>query len=87
MKRIALTFAALSAILCFDSPPTQAGTYGNAPWCAVMETGSGSYEVDCGYYSVQQCTPNVIAGNRGFCQMNPYWRSSPTPFAYARRHR
>jgi hypothetical protein len=31
---------------------------------------------ECQYQSVAECTPNVLAGNRGFCQRNPYWQGS-----------
>jgi hypothetical protein len=27
--------------------------------------------LDCRYRTVEECVPNVIAGNRGFCNLNP----------------
>ena len=75
--RIALPIAAIAAIVCLDAPSSHAQITGNAPWCAVMEIGAGEVERDCAYYSLRECTPNVIAGNRGFCQMNPYYREAP----------
>jgi hypothetical protein len=44
-----------------------------APWCAVMNYGTGSMVWDCSYASIETCQPNVIAGNRGFCNPNPYY--------------
>ncbi len=48
-------------------------SYQQAPWCAVVSTGTGSVYWDCSYASLEACTPNVIAGNRGFCNQNPYF--------------
>lgn len=87
MMRIALSIATLAAVLCFGVRPGQAGTYGEAPWCAVVETGGGGVERDCEYFSIEECSPNVIAGNRGICQMNPYYRGAPAPAGYPRRGR
>ncbi len=74
MMRIALSTAALVAVLLAEIPSGHAQTYGNAPWCAVVEIGAGEVEWDCEYSSAQQCAPNVIAGNRGQCTPNPNWR-------------
>ena len=54
-----------------------------APWCAVMNMGTGDMHWDCSYASIQACTPNVIAGNRGFCNPNPAYRG---PVEVQRRH-
>ena len=69
--RLVLAIAAVAAALCFDVPASQA--YGDAPWCAVVSVGQGDVVWDCHYHSVEECRPNVIAGNRGFCNMNPAW--------------
>jgi hypothetical protein len=79
MTRIALAIAPLVTILCFALSPTHAQAYGNAPWCAVRELGSGEVEWDCEYYSAAECAPTVIAGNRGFCNLNPYLAYAPRP--------
>ena len=42
-----------------------------APWCAVITIGEDSVYWDCRYSSIEQCRPNVLAGNRGFCNPNP----------------
>lgn len=46
--------------------------YGDAPWCAVINLGMGEVYWDCQYRTFEACVPNVIAGNRGFCNVNPY---------------
>ena len=45
-----------------------------APWCAVVNMGTGNVVWDCRYGSIEACRPNVIAGNRGFCNPNPAYR-------------
>jgi hypothetical protein len=43
-----------------------------APWCAVINLGPGGGDYwDCRYATLEACVPNVIAGNRGHCNMNP----------------
>jgi hypothetical protein len=81
MTRIALAIAPLATILCFALSPAKAQTYGNAPWCAVRELGTGEVQWDCQYASAAECAPTVVAGNRGFCNVNPYlaWARPPGP--------
>jgi hypothetical protein len=79
MIRITLAIAPLAAILCFMLSPAKAQTYGNAPWCAVRELGTGEVQWDCQYYSAAECAPTVVAGNRGFCNVNPYLAYAPAP--------
>jgi hypothetical protein len=91
MTRIALAIAALAAALCFAAAaPSQAGTYGNAPWCSVQNLGMGEFEWDCEYASAAVCAPTVVAGNRGFCNPNPYFGEerawAPAPH-YRHHHR
>jgi hypothetical protein len=70
----AATFAAVIAGgIGFSGRPAHAGTIGNAPWCAVQSLGAGDIVWDCEYQTVAQCQPQVIAGNRGFCNRNPAW--------------
>jgi hypothetical protein len=64
--------AVLLATAFASAPPAQAQTYGHAPWCAVINIGTGEVVWDCQYRTVEECAPNVIAGNRGFCNLNPY---------------
>jgi hypothetical protein len=50
-----------------------------APWCAVVSTGFENETWDCHYASIEECRPNVIAGNRGFCQPNPAYNGPVEP--------
>ncbi|MFZ3354692.1 MAG: DUF3551 domain-containing protein [Xanthobacteraceae bacterium] len=90
MTRIALAIAAFAAAVCFGMPSSQAGQTGNAPWCAVQNLGMGEVEWDCRYASAAACAPNVTGGNRGFCNLNPYFAAergyAPAP-RYRHHHR
>src|SRR5262245_28447472 len=44
-----------------------------APWCAVTSGGDGDMHWDCHYRSIEECLPNVLAGNRGWCNPSPYF--------------
>lgn len=61
--------ATFAAVLCLQAPASYA--FGDAPWCAVIELGTGSVYWDCQYRTVEECVPNVLAGNRGSCTQNP----------------
>ena len=85
--RLMLAVFVLAAALCFDIPPSQA-YYGDGPWCAVVSVGTGDVIWDCHYRSIEECRPNVIAGNRGFCNMNPAWPGWYAPKTVApKKHR
>jgi hypothetical protein len=73
MVRILPAAAAVTAILLFGMARSDAAYVGNAPWCAVVNIGMGTMEWNCQFASVEACRPNVIAGNRGFCALNPYY--------------
>jgi len=62
----ALVLAAGAIVLLTGSAQAE----GNAPWCAVISTGWSNTVWDCRYRSIEQCRPNVLAGNRGFCVPN-----------------
>jgi hypothetical protein len=80
MNRILLVIATASAVLALEVSAGNAAYIGNAPWCAVVNIGAGDVEWDCEYPSVPACAPNVVAGNRGFCGLNPYYlANSPAP--------
>jgi hypothetical protein len=82
----ALTAAGLvAAAMSVGLPAAHAGSYGNAPWCAVQNLGDGDVEWDCEFRSVEECVPQVIAGNRGFCNINPGF--VPPVWATPTRHR
>jgi hypothetical protein len=84
MTRLLIAAAALAVAMCLDVPASHA--FGDAPWCAVMEVGTGEMYWDCEYRTVEQCEPNVVAGNRGFCNLNP-WPGPQASAAALPRHR
>ncbi len=73
MMRIAVSLAAAAALICCDISPSHAQYSGTAQWCAVVSIGTGGVHWDCYYNTVEACVPNVLAGNRGFCELNPYY--------------
>jgi hypothetical protein len=73
MIRTIVIGAAAFASLAFSGHPTKAD---EAPWCAVINTGLDVHW-DCQYRSAEQCSSAVIAGNRGFCNQNPYYVGQP----------
>jgi hypothetical protein len=77
--------AALAAAMALEVPVSQAQSYGDARWCAVTDHGTGEVVWDCEYQTIEQCQPQVIAGNRGSCNLNPRW--SPPVAAAPYRHR
>ena len=92
MTRTALSIAVLSLIFCCGVWPSHAATYGHAPWCAVTNLGAAEMDWDCEYASAAECAPAVVAGNRGFCNVNPYFAPGyppgpPWPYAKHHRHR
>jgi hypothetical protein len=75
MIRIILATAVVTAAMSFDGSPARAY---EAPWCAVIDIGPGGVYWDCQYKSLEECAPNVLAGNRGFCNPNPAY-NGPSP--------
>jgi len=90
MRKVALLLAAAAALVSFEAGPAKAQV-GNAPWCAVIEKGRGSIYWDCQYWSLEACVPNVLAGDRGFCNHNPYFvglpERPPTTHRHKRHHK
>jgi hypothetical protein len=58
-----------------------------APWCAVISSGTDDTIWDCQYRSIEDCRPNVIAGNRGTCNHNPRYRGEAAPSAAHLTHK
>jgi len=69
MTRLIFVVGVALAGMSFNLESAKAYT---APWCAVITIGEDSVIWDCRYRSVEECRPNVLAGNRGFCNPNPY---------------
>jgi len=87
IARLLIGPAALVTALAVQMPASQAGTVGNAPWCAVQNLGEGDVVWDCEFQTAEQCAPAVIAGNRGFCNLNPSWTPvSAAPVRHRKRH-
>jgi len=66
-----LIIVAVAAAILFDIRPS--GAY-QGPWCAGTSRGAGSFVYNCSMRTLEQCVSEVIAGNRGFCNPNPYYR-------------
>jgi hypothetical protein len=86
MMRPVLMAAVFLTALSFNPVSAQAGYYGEGPWCATVSVGRGAISEDCHYRSIEECRPNVIAGNRGFCTQNPRWAGWYAPMEPVRRH-
>jgi hypothetical protein len=76
MIRILCATALVISATAFVRQPAQAR---EAPWCAVINFGRGTAYWDCQYHSLEACVPNVLAGNRGFCNPNPAYRAAEQP--------
>ncbi|HTT46510.1 MAG TPA: DUF3551 domain-containing protein [Pseudolabrys sp.] len=90
MKRLICGGAIALAAVIFHLQPAEARP--EAPWCAIINFGYGTVYWDCQYNSIEECRPNVIAGNRGFCNPNPRWEGwyAPKvsePAMHAKRHK
>ena len=69
MTRLCLAAAVFLAGVFFGPQPAKA----EAPWCAVVTIGEDSVIWDCRFRTIEECRPTVLAGNRGFCNPNPYF--------------
>ena len=69
---LAIAVAALAVASVVQVRSGHAQYYGDAPWCAVLQIGTGSVVWHCYYRTAAECAPQVIAGNRGTCNHNPY---------------
>jgi hypothetical protein len=77
-----LSAAALAAAAAVSSAQANPAP---APWCAVVSTGFDNVYWDCRYASFEACVPNVLSGNRGFCNLNPAY-NGPVEQPPARQH-
>jgi hypothetical protein len=80
--RAMIAAAAFVAAMGCDIPAGYA--FGDAPWCAVKNFGS-DVVWDCQYRTVEECVPHVIAGDRSFCNLNP-WPGPATLRTDRRKH-
>ena len=70
MMRIVLAAGIVIAAMSFDLKRAPAA---EGPWCAFIGMGEDAIYEDCRYRTFEECWPNVISGNRGFCNHNPRW--------------
>jgi hypothetical protein len=84
--RLTLAIAAFAAVWFYSIPASQA-YMGNDPWCAFIDIGTGEIFEDCQYRTLEECVPNVLAGNRGTCNPNPRWEGATVPVLKQRPHR
>jgi hypothetical protein len=78
-----LIFAAASvaAVMSLNGPAAHAAAaWRENPWCAVIDYGDGGVTWECNYRTFEECYPNVLAGNKGSCNLNP---AGPGPQAAA----
>ena len=78
---------ALVAATWFGTSSSRA--YGDAPRCAVITIGQGTVYWDCQYSTFEACyhLGNILAGNRGFCNLNPWpGPSQAIPYNQRKRH-
>ena len=68
--RYVLAAAVFIAAIAFDLRPASA--FGNGPWCSAVVFGH-SVVKNCAYRTFEECLPNVLGGNCGFCEQNPDW--------------
>ena len=78
MSRI-FTLPAIFAFLQLAPTTATAQYYTSAPWCAVISLGAGDVHWECIYRSIDQCRTTILAGNRGFCNPNPYYVGAAEP--------
>ena len=82
--KLTIGITALAVATWFGTSASRA--YGDAPWWAVIDL-KGDVYWDCQYRTVEACVPNVIAGNRGFCNLNPWpGPSNPVTYKHPKRH-
>jgi len=81
MLRFALMIGIFAAALLVNSGAAQAK---EGPWCALRNFGTDLSE-DCQYRSLEECRVTIVAGIRGFCNINPRWQGEPArPRPYRR---
>ena len=85
MTRMSAAVATVSTLV-FGLQPARAY---EAPWCAVIENGTGSAYWDCQYRSFEECyrKGNILAGNRGFCNPSPYYVAGSAEQSQTRKRR
>jgi hypothetical protein len=68
--RLMLIVVTVAVAMLLDLRVSQAT---QMPWCAGTNKGR-SFSYNCSLPTYEMCVQEVIAGNRGFCSPNPYYR-------------
>lgn len=79
-----LILVAMAAAMLLDVRVSQAY---EGPWCAGTNRGGGTFVYNCSMRTLEECIPEVIAGNRGFCSPNPNYRGPERPPPRGKRKR
>ena len=88
LKLLFVTAATMALAVTMSAAPVPSrASGGNAPWCAIIDYGDGGVSWECNYRSFEECYPNVIAGNKGSCNVNPYGSGPPASPAASHKHR
>ena len=69
--RLMLIIVTVAVAMLLDLRVSQAA---QMPWCAGTNKGGGVFSYNCSLPTYEMCVQEVIAGNRGFCSPNPYYR-------------
>ena len=80
IRRMILAIVIVLAASVFGRHPAKAY---EAPWCAVISEGYW----DCQYRSIEECRPNILAGNRGWCNPSPYYVAGSAEQRQTRKRR
>ena len=68
--RLMLIVVTVAVAMLLDLRVSQAT---QMPWCAGTSKGD-FFSYNCSLPTYEMCVQEVIAGNRGFCSPNPYYR-------------
>lgn len=80
---IALAFA-VTAVIAAERPAA-AGI--NEKWCAVLRQDEEGVRWECQYATFEACRVHVVAGDRGFCDLNPAYVEPGRKTPQRREHR
>jgi hypothetical protein len=88
IPKLIFAAAAVAAVMSLNGPAARAASaWRENPWCAVIDYGDGGVTWECNYRTFEECYPNVLAGNKGSCNLNPAGPGpqAATPAAYQPR--
>ena len=76
--RAVIILAGAAGVLLLGTTAGGAAPLVEGPWCAVYQ-GRNAGVWRCDFWTLEACTREVIAGNRGFCNHNPAWLAAGGP--------